>query len=155
MNLIPVPLRVAPARGSSSQQDDNQPDIIFTTTTTTTTTTTPTTTTTTTTEATTTTSTTTTTTPFTTSRQRSSTSKPQRFNSPSDAATMLNNALGNPVGNSFMQFFMGNKELNNIDFVGDKLSPTVIASTPAPSFAPEFNEGTFETTESSDLVSML
>ena len=149
----PVPLRIAPGRGSSSQQqDDSQVDPTTTSTTTTTPPPTTTTITTTTTPFTTTSTTTTsTTTPFTTSRQRSSTSKPQRFNSPSDAATMLNNALGNPVGNSFMQFFMGNKELNNIGFVGDKLSP----ATAKPQAVPQFNEAPFGTTEPSDLMKLL
>ena len=104
----PVPLRLAPVRPSDNQQEE-----VETTTTTTTITTT----------------TTTTDLLSTTSRQKS-TGKPQRFNSPSDAATMLNNALGNPVGNSFMQFFMGNKELNNFKFDGDKVAATTTTLRP-------------------------
>jgi len=127
----PVPLRLAPVRPSNNNQDD--PDITTPPTSTTTT-------------STTTTTTTSTTTPLlTTSRQRS-TGKPQRFNSPSDAATMLNNALGNPVGNSFMQFFMGNKELNNFKFDDDKPAITTTNVTPPndENFSANFNESPTE-----------
>ena len=145
--LAPVPLRIAPGRGSSNQQEDNNEEVTTPSTTTTSTTTTSTTTTTTPF----TTTTTTTTTQFTTSRPRSTTKASTRFNSASNAATMLNNALGNPAGNSFMQFFMGNKELNNINFAGDKLSPSPIPATAAPDVA--LNQGPIESTD--DVINLL